>query len=55
MALKYDKLKFFWTVVAENVYYSVLEKGPFALEFWTKNRLFLWPQLSLKRIKTNTN
>ena len=26
----------------------------FALEFWTKNRLFLRPQLSLKS-KTNTN
>ena len=33
---------------------SIERDRPFALEFWTKNRLFLQPQLTLKS-KTITN
>ena len=56
MTLKYDKFRFYWAVVSEKKHQIVcIEKDrPFALKFWTKNRLFLRPQMSLKS-KTNTN
>ena len=56
MTLKYDKFKIYWAAVIEKKrqIVSIERDRPFALKFWTKNRLFLRPQLSLKT-KTITN
>ena len=56
MTLIYDESKFYWAAVAYKrlIYYFWQRYHTFALEFWTKNRLFLRPQLYLKS-KTNTN
>ena len=50
MTLKYDKFKIYWAAVTEKKRQIVfIERDRFfPLQFWTKNRLFLRPQLSLK-------
>ena len=50
MPLKYDKFKCYWAAVTEKKRQIVSTERDhfFALKFWTKNRLFLRPQLSLK-------
>ena len=57
MTLKYNKFKCYWAAVTEKKKHkkvSIERDCPFAVKFWTKNRLFLRPQLSLKS-KTTTN
>ena len=50
MTLKYNKFKCYWAVVTEKKHQivSIERDRPFPLKFWTKNRVFLRPQLSLK-------
>ena len=50
----YSKFILIHNMLKKNQLVSIERDRPFALEFWTKNRLFLRPQLSLKS-KTITN
>ena len=55
MTLKYDKFKFIGLLLLKKPQKVSIERDRFfPLKFWTKNRLFLRPQMSLKS-KTNTN
>ena len=57
LALKFYIRNLFWSTTywqKHQIVYMPRYKSTFALEFWTKNRPFLRPQLSLKS-KTNTN